>query len=256
VSASTDDAEECSDGRVFLDSSDLELVRDDNPEGDSNCASDQEVGMRFLGLTIAQGATITNAYIEFETDETNNEPTNLTFHAEDIDNAPTFTSFIHNITTRAKTSASVAWNDVPAWNVVDEKHRTPNLTSIIEEVINRPGWASGNDLVIIVNGSGQRIAEAYDGEPAAAPLLHVEYTSPTPAIPAPLEILSKPNPEPEFAFDFRDPQESLEEIAGQMHLDLLSLAGKSVTSIYEVYSHGASHRNRVFLLQPSNWHRS
>ena len=30
-------------------------------------------------------------------------------------------------------------------------------------------------LVIIVTGSGRRVAESYDGTPAGAPLLHVEY---------------------------------------------------------------------------------
>jgi hypothetical protein len=176
VSVSENDAEECSDGRVNLDSSDLELVRDDNLEGDSHCASDQEVGLRFLGLTIPQGAAIVNAYIEFETDETSNEPTNLTFYAEDIDDAPAFASAARNITLRAKTSVSVAWDNVPAWNMIDEKHQTPDLSKIIQEVINRPGWVSGNDLVIIVNGSGQRIAKAFDGE-SAAPLLYIMYTS-------------------------------------------------------------------------------
>ena len=256
VSASSDDAEECSHGVVELDSSNLELVRANNLDGDTNCVSDQEVGMRFLGLTIPQGATITNAYIEFETDETNNEPTNLTFFAEDIDDAPTFTSVLHNITTRAKTSASVPWNNVPAWNIVDEKHQTPDLSRIIQEVINRPGWVSGNDLVIIVNGAGLRIAKAYDGESAAAPLLHVEYIYTTPVIPAFLEILPRLNPEPEATFYFRDQQGNLEEIKGEMHLDLLSLAGKSITSICEVYGEVASHHNRAFVFHPSNWGRS
>jgi hypothetical protein len=34
---------------------------------------------------------------------------------------------------------------------------------------------SGNSLVLIVSGTGARVAEAFDGTPAAAPLLHVDY---------------------------------------------------------------------------------
>ncbi|MCH7730468.1 type II secretion system protein [Patescibacteria group bacterium] len=168
VASSSDDAEErLSNGSVNLTSSDLELIRDGS--------NDQEVGMRFRNVTIPQGATITNVYIEFETDETRSEATSVTFYAQDIDDAPTFSSSTNNITSRTKTTASVAWNNIPAWNTVSEKHQTPNLSSIVQEVIDRPGWSSGNDLVVIVTGSGRRTAESYNGESANAPLLHVEF---------------------------------------------------------------------------------
>jgi hypothetical protein len=48
---------------------------------------------------------------------------------------------------------------------------------VIQEIVNRPGWASSNSLVLIVTGSGRRVAEAWDSNPAAAPLLHVEWTT-------------------------------------------------------------------------------
>jgi PKD repeat protein len=44
-------------------------------------------------------------------------------------------------------------------------------------VVRRPGWASGNALVLIVNGTGHRTAYAFDGKAAGAPLLHVEYST-------------------------------------------------------------------------------
>src|SRR5439155_3632165 len=69
VSASSDDAEEQSSGTVSLTSSDLELVYDGN---------NQTVGMRFTGVNIPRGATIVNAYVQFQVDETNSEPTALT----------------------------------------------------------------------------------------------------------------------------------------------------------------------------------
>ncbi len=46
---------------------------------------------------------------------------------------------------------------------------------MIQEIVTRPGWASGNSLAIIITGTGHRTAEAYDGVPARAPLLHIEY---------------------------------------------------------------------------------
>ena len=53
--------------------------------------------------------------------------------------------------------------------------RTPNLAAVIQEIVNRPGW-SGNSLVLLISGSGVRIAEAYDGDPDGGALLHVEFS--------------------------------------------------------------------------------
>jgi len=55
--------------------------------------------------------------------------------------------------------------------------------NIIQEIVNQPGWASGNPLAMKivstpVGGQG-RIVWAYDGSPALAPMLHVTYSMPT-----------------------------------------------------------------------------
>ncbi|MHC4705621.1 MAG: hypothetical protein ACYS8I_00850, partial [Planctomycetota bacterium] len=68
------------------------------------------------------------------------------------------------------------WNP-PPWTAVGHAgadQQTPDIASVIQEIVNRPGWASGNSLVIIIVGSGRRTAESYDGDSAAAPLLHLE----------------------------------------------------------------------------------
>ena len=65
--------------------------------------------------------------------------------------------------------------DVHVWNVVDQKHQTPNLSLIVREIVNRNGWNSGNAIALIITGSGKRTTEFYDGEPANAPLLFIEY---------------------------------------------------------------------------------
>src|SRR5207247_2119708 len=53
--------------------------------------------------------------------------------------------------------------------------RTPDLGAVIQEIVSRPGWVSGNALVIIVTGNGHRTAYSWDGSHTGAPLLHVEY---------------------------------------------------------------------------------
>lgn len=171
VSASGDDAEESASGSVSLTSSDLELVLD---------GSDQQVvGMRFNGVTVPPGATIIRAYVQFQVDEVTSDATSLVVAGEATDNAAAFTSTSRNISSRARTGSAVAWSPAP-WPTVDEagaNQQTPNLASIVQEIVNRSGWRSGNALALIVTGTGKRVAEAYDGVPAAAPLLRVEYSS-------------------------------------------------------------------------------
>jgi hypothetical protein len=46
---------------------------------------------------------------------------------------------------------------------------------VVQEIVNRQGWASGNALALILTGSGARVAEAFEGGAARAPVLHIEY---------------------------------------------------------------------------------
>jgi hypothetical protein len=172
VAASSDDAEESATGSVSLTSTDLELVYD---------GSNQTVGMRFNGVAIPQGAQILNAYVQFKVDEVNSEATSITIRGQATDNAPTFVASSQNISSRQRTTASVAWSPV-AWTTVNEvgpNEQTPSLAAIIQEIVNRTGWAGGNSLAIIITGTGHRTARAYDGEAAGAPLLHIEYGTST-----------------------------------------------------------------------------
>jgi len=154
IKASTDDAEEKNDNTMELDSSDLDMMQISSPH--------QAVGLRYNGVNIPQGATITNAYVEFTADESNSEATNLTISGEKIGNAPTFTSADQDITSRSKTTAQVAWDNVPAWTK-GEDHQTPDIKSIVQEIVAQGDWALGNSLALIVEGTGERVAETYDG---------------------------------------------------------------------------------------------
>jgi PKD repeat protein len=169
AAAGSDDAEESESGSVNLNSSDLELVDE---------STNQTVGMRFNGVEIPQGAAIINAFIQFQVDEDSTGAVSLTIEAEANDNALTFTSGNANISSRPRTTASADWTPA-SWPIVGEAgvdQQTSDLASVIQEIVNRPGWTSGNSLVIIITGTGKRVAEAYNGNQAGAPILHVEYT--------------------------------------------------------------------------------
>ena len=175
VGASADDAEEDPAGVVSLTSSDLELILESSTV--------QVVGMRFPAVTIPKGVTIQSAKIQFEVDEVSTGATSLTFHGQAIDNAPAFTTATANISSRVKTSAAATWAP-PAWSVVGEAgpaELTSDLSPVIQEIVNRAGWSSGNALAIIVTGSGKRVAVAYNGSPTGAPKLIVQYGTSAPA---------------------------------------------------------------------------
>ena len=170
ITQSADDVEERAlDGGMDMTSTDIELG------DDPGLNADQTVGLRFQNVSIPQGATVTAAYLEFETDELDSELTEVTIWAQDADDAPAFTTEVNNVTNRAKSSASTSWN-IPAWNTVDEKHQSPTIINLVQELVSRANWVSGNSLAFIISGTGSRTAESFDGEPAAAALLHVEYT--------------------------------------------------------------------------------
>lgn len=133
VNHDDDDAEEDTTTNILnvdTGSSDLELTED---------GTEQEIGIRFNDVAIPQGAVIEDAYIQFTVDETDDVETNLEIFGEDIGNSARFVSTINNdISSRTKTSSSVSWSPAP-WNNSGDAgidQRTPNIASIIQEIVN------------------------------------------------------------------------------------------------------------------------
>ena len=137
---------------------------------------------RFTGVGVPQGAKITCAKLYFTpaTDGQNITPVNVTIRAEDIDNSSTPTGMIH-VTNSAKTTSSVDWNSVPAWDDGDglDSQSSPDISCVIQEVIDRGGWGGALTLYLLDNGSatGFRTPVDYSSNPAMAVRLDVSYTT-------------------------------------------------------------------------------
>ena len=182
VSTDDDDVEEReSDGHMYLDSSDLEMVYGKGGTPDQHNGHEQVIGIRFQNVTIAPGASVSNAYIQFATKDTSSATCSLTIKGAAIDNAPGFMDIDYNVSGRAKTTASVNWSPA-AWNSAGSSgpdQRTIDMSSIVAEIINRSGWSRGNSMVFIITSNstetGTRSAVSYKGSSTAAPLLHVEF---------------------------------------------------------------------------------
>ncbi len=186
VNQGTDDAEEegptgvyNGPGGMYLVSSDLELVSDT----EAPSTGTQKVGMRFNSLSVPTGANINSAYITFRAvaadgPNSNSGATTLTIRGQAADNATTFITTDYDITNRTTTSASATWS--PGTWTTGTNYNTVDISSIVQEIVDRAGWASGNSMVIIITGSGSRSTYAYEGSPSTAPQLNISFDSPTP----------------------------------------------------------------------------
>ncbi len=176
----TDDAEECIDpaptaqytGFVTTTSTDLEFDWDDWMGGA------QQIGMRFTGVDVPQGATITSADLTFTCDEADKgvSPVDLTFFAEASDNPVAFAAGDFDLTNRADGAQTAAWTNVPSWTLANT-YTTPDLSNVIQEVVDRPGWNPLNAMAIFATGNGQggRVAEPAESGAAVSPLLSITY---------------------------------------------------------------------------------
>lgn len=107
-------------------------------------------GFRFTNVAVPPGAIITKAQIEFTVDGTYSQTVNIQFRGELAANTSTFDNNIRP-DNRPLTQATVLWN-VPAADIwiAHQKRYSPNLKNIIQEIVNQPGWQSGNALTVIV----------------------------------------------------------------------------------------------------------
>lgn len=168
VAAGLDDAEQLATGFLDVASSDLELVDERVP---------QVVGLRFTGLGSPPGATITAAWVQFTVDEASAGPAALTIAGHDVGDAPNFSG--GGIGLLPRTNESVDWAP-PPWitlGTAGPDQRTPDLSTLLQAIVERPDWTAGNAVALILTGSGTRTGWSFDGFPARAPLLHVEWTT-------------------------------------------------------------------------------
>ncbi len=178
ISSGLDDAEEyIPAGTVNQTSTDLEMIHDADPNAGYG---DQVVGLRFLRVRVPRGASISRAYVQFQVDEKSTGAASLTIHGEDTSNPEEFKPVSRNLTRRTRTSASVSWSP-PEWRTVGAAgadQQTSDLSSIVQEIVDRQDWSNGNALALFISGSGRRTAESFNGVKSAAPLLHIEYELP------------------------------------------------------------------------------
>jgi hypothetical protein len=203
IAAGTDDAEEDLNpsklGEIDMASTDLEF-----PYEDAGKVDPQFMALRFTNIAIPAGSIVTTAWVRFDVDETRDGtlPASVLIEGELSLNPAGWPADTgpgnFGISSRPRTKANATWS-VPNWTTTHEhgpNQTTTNIAAVIQEIINPPGWASGNALVLIIRddpanpSTGSRCAESFEGAGTNAsqiPLLHIEFAE------GPATIIVDPN---------------------------------------------------------------
>jgi hypothetical protein len=148
--------------------------------GASLDATNEYVGIRFGSVNIPKGATITAAYMRVVPSGTGEDEPQVTIAGFAQDNTAAFTTTASDITNRPITSNTVAWSSADLGATGASYHNTPSLVSIVQEIIDRSGWETGNAIGFRIQGGATTTRdltiESYENTGNNPPQLYVEYT--------------------------------------------------------------------------------
>lgn len=168
ITAGSDDASEQSTGQMLLTGSPLLNVDGVNEWN----------GFIFRNVNIPAGSTILNSYLTVRMSGASLDEPDVTFYGLDIAEPSTFTIASTNLSSRAKTSASVDWSNI---NAGTEDVNTSDLSTIIQELIDSYGPYSNGSIGIVMTSRANDINRdtsiiSYEGSTSFCARLHIEYT--------------------------------------------------------------------------------
>jgi len=154
----------------------------------SSAHYDFSSGVRFTNVNIPQGSIINSAYLKLKAQLFYGAIPETFIEGENSDNAATF-STAADYDGRPRTSANVSWT--PSDWVQNTWYNSSDIKTVIQEIVNRVGWASGNALVLFWRdapgwgGALKRVdAWSYNGGAANAPKLEVTWEEGAPPVSA------------------------------------------------------------------------
>jgi hypothetical protein len=144
--------------------------------------NDVLAGLRFEAIGIPPGAEIVRARLALTTAKKGNKPASLRIEGEASGDAAPFGPAPRHLSARDATAASVDWA-VPLWPAAGAPAATPDLSPLVQEIVDRPDWAAGNAVALFASGLGKRSVVAFGARGAAPPRLDVDYVASPPWCP-------------------------------------------------------------------------
>ncbi len=136
--------------------------------------ADFDCGLRFLSVGVPQGAVVSAATITLNVTQIGGSP-DTTLYGVDVDDAAAFAD-PGNLPSAATRTTATADLDPSGTGT-----KVVDVSTIVQEIIDRAGWASGNDMafVIINNGTEGNIytLEDYSAAGTNEAQLDVTYTA-------------------------------------------------------------------------------
>lgn len=148
--------------------------------GNSGTTTPSFTGLRFTNVTIPPGAQITSATLSVYSTQSQWIGYTVSIAGEAVGNSPAFSS--SNLPSqRSLTSPAVVYSSDVPW-AANTWYNLPDISSVIQPIINLPGWSSGNAISIIIQGSGssswgRKFIQSFDGSPAYAAKLSIVYST-------------------------------------------------------------------------------
>lgn len=152
----------------------------DNPIVGFENAQERFAWWRFPSATIPNGATIDVAYLTLvATSKFGTGDVDSIIYAVDEDDHTAPTSDAEWLTDHGiHTTASTVWTFTPKSS---DSFQTPSIVDVIQEIVDRGSWSSGNDIGIHVDEVGTTTAgdaQIFDDvEGTTEAVLHVGYTA-------------------------------------------------------------------------------
>jgi MSHA biogenesis protein MshQ len=137
-------------------------------------------GFRWDSVTIPNGATIDSAYLTFYWNGADHYGSTVVLNVQawDHDDAPQFDN-TNRPSTVTRTTASVSWS-VANPGTHPATKTSPDIKSVIKEIVDRAGWASGNaiNLVCMNSNTGDKFGtiDTYETVSGTKPTLTITYT--------------------------------------------------------------------------------
>ena len=134
------------------------------------------LGVRFPNVTVPQGATINSATLTVDVPSTAGDtPAGVTWYGELATNAAAFTTTASDITNRARTTATTVWSGTN----IGTGDKALAVTSIVQEIVNQGGWASGNAMALLLYGVSSCAIQitSYDTSTTLCARLAIDYTA-------------------------------------------------------------------------------
>src|SRR5512136_1115277 len=136
--------------RYFTNKLDCSTYHDDYVDTTSkDTTATTSTGLRFTSVAIPKNAAITKAYLTLRAASTSGSPGGGVIQGEASDNGAAFTEGAWSeFDGRTRTTNSVPWSP-SAWSVGTD-YTSPELKTVIQEIVNRAGWGSGNSMVLFI----------------------------------------------------------------------------------------------------------